>query len=85
MRAAAAARAARRAARRVAVAARGWVVLLSAGCFLFARAQSYSHYIENYPLEHPVLGFVSYSFILDLGCVGGAARAVPRFRNPASR
>jgi hypothetical protein len=32
------------------------------------RAQSYSHYIENYPLEHPVLGFVSYSFILDLGC-----------------
>jgi len=35
-------------------------------------AQSYSHYIENYPLEHPVLGFVSYSFILDLGCAAGA-------------
>ena len=32
------------------------------------RPQSYSHYIENYPLEPAVLGFVTYPFILDNGC-----------------
>ena len=30
--------------------------------------QSYSYYIESYPLDPAVLGFVTYPFILDNGC-----------------
>ena len=30
--------------------------------------QSYAYYIENYPLDPPVLGFVTYDFILSTGC-----------------
>lgn len=45
-----------------------WLLLTLPVRALRTAEQSYSYYIERYPLDPAVLGFVTYPFILDNGC-----------------